>query len=161
MYISIYRFQNLSKSSSFVSMASHYFLCQKNHSIKHFNKYNEFVTIWYALWCWVFGTSKVQYVMVIQNIFIKIIQCDHITCNIFFLNHFHILLIYFVPWPIIDNLISYDMIMYSTLVCFHLECSPPNRLQGLFLCLESKRNPTSSEHDTFFWVRLTLCWMTI
>ncbi len=35
--------------SSFVSMASKYFLRKKNHSIKHFNKYNESIIISYGL----------------------------------------------------------------------------------------------------------------
>jgi len=51
LYISIYSFHNLSKLSSFVSMASHYFPCKKNHSTKRFNKYNESIIIWHGLWC--------------------------------------------------------------------------------------------------------------
>jgi hypothetical protein len=47
MYISIYGFQKISKFSSFVLMASHYFPCKKNHSTKHFNKYVESLIIWY------------------------------------------------------------------------------------------------------------------
>ncbi len=30
----------------------------------------------------------------------------------------HIIHLYFVPWPLIDNLTSCDMIMYSTSMCF-------------------------------------------
>jgi len=60
-------FKNLSKLYSFVLMASHYCLCQKNQA-KHFNQYNKSIIIWYGLWCKVFGTSKVQYVIVTQNI---------------------------------------------------------------------------------------------
>jgi len=41
----------------------------------------------------VFGILKVQYVMVTQNLYMKFIQCDHITCNIIFLNPFHILFV--------------------------------------------------------------------
>jgi hypothetical protein len=32
----------------------------------------------------------------------------------------HIIHLYFVPWPMINNLTNYDRIMYSTLMCFHL-----------------------------------------
>jgi hypothetical protein len=38
----------------------------------------------------------------------------------FFESFPHIILLYFVPWPMIDNLTSCDKIMYSTLMCFHL-----------------------------------------
>jgi hypothetical protein len=31
----------------------------------------------------------------------------------------HIIHLYFIPWPIIDNPTSYDKITYSTLVRFH------------------------------------------
>jgi hypothetical protein len=70
------------------------FLCQKKYSTKHFNKYDESIIISYGLRCKVFGTSKVQYVMIIQNLFMKFIYCDHITCNIIFMSPFHILIIY-------------------------------------------------------------------
>jgi hypothetical protein len=53
--ISIYDFQNLSKSSSFVLMASHCFYVKKDHSINHFNKYDDFIYTWYGLWCKVFS----------------------------------------------------------------------------------------------------------
>jgi hypothetical protein len=68
------------------------FSCQKNRSTIHFNKYDESIIIWYGLWCKAFGISKVQYVMVTQNLFMKFIHHDHITCNFIFLSHFHILL---------------------------------------------------------------------
>jgi hypothetical protein len=120
LYISIYGFQNLSKLYSFVSMGSHYFLCKKNHSTKHFSKYNEFITIWYELWCLVLDTSKFQYVMVTQNLFMKFIYVI-ISHVIYFLYSFsYIIHSYFVPWPMIDNPTSCDKIMYPTLVCFHL-----------------------------------------
>jgi hypothetical protein len=68
----------------------------------------------------VFSISKFQYVMLTQNLFMKFIQCDHITNNINFFEFFsHIIHLYFVPWLMIDNSTSYNMIMYSTLVCFH------------------------------------------
>jgi hypothetical protein len=108
-YILVYGFQNLSKSSSFVLMGSHYLLCKKNQSTKNFSKYNESIIIWYGLWRWVFGTSKVQYVMVTQNLFMKFIQCDHITYNIIFWNPFHILFIYILfhhPWLIIQQVVT-------------------------------------------------------
>ncbi len=67
----------------------------------------------------VFDTLKVQYVMVTQNLYMKLIQCDHITCNIIIFESFsHIICLYFVPWPMIDNPTSCDMIMYSTLGAF-------------------------------------------
>jgi hypothetical protein len=109
LYISIYGFQNLSKLSSFVSMASHYFLCQKNYSNMHFNKYSESIIIWYGQWRWVFGVSKVQYVMVTQNLFMKFIQYDHFASNINFLNPFHILFIYILfhgSWLIIQQVVT-------------------------------------------------------
>jgi hypothetical protein len=68
----------------------------------------------------VFSISKVQYVMLTQNLFMKFIQCDHITSNINCFESFsYIIHLYFVPWPMIDNPTSYDMIMYSTLIYFH------------------------------------------
>jgi len=36
----------------------------------------------------------------------------------FFESFSHIIHLYFVPLPMINNLTSYDKIMYSTLVCF-------------------------------------------
>jgi hypothetical protein len=91
------------------------FYVKKNHSDKH----NESKIIWYELWHKVFGISKVQHVMVIQNLFIKYIQCDHIACNLFFKSYSQFFHSYFVPWPMIDNPTNCDMIMYSTLKCFH------------------------------------------
>ncbi len=65
----------------------------------------------------VFGISKVQYVMVIQNLFMKLSQCDHIICNIKIFESFsHIIHLYFVPWPKIDNQTSYDKNIYFTLM---------------------------------------------
>jgi hypothetical protein len=84
------------------------FFVKKNHSTKNFSIYNESIMIWYGLWCWVFGTSKVQYVMVIKNLFMKFIQCDHITCNIIVLSRFHTLFIYILfhgPWLIIQQIV--------------------------------------------------------
>jgi hypothetical protein len=81
-----------------------------NHSTKHFSRYNTSIIIWYGLWHWVFGTSKVQYIMVTQNLFMKFVQCDHITCNIIFLNPFHILLFYILfhgPWLIIQHTMTW------------------------------------------------------
>jgi hypothetical protein len=49
----------------------------------------------------------------------KFIQCDYITCNYYFESFSHIIHLYFVPWPMIDNLTNCDNVMYSTLVCFH------------------------------------------
>jgi hypothetical protein len=37
----------------------------------------------------------------------------------FFESFSHIIHLYYVPWPMIDNPTSYDKIMYSTLMCFH------------------------------------------
>jgi hypothetical protein len=91
-------------------------LCEKIHSIKHFGKYNESIIIWYGLWCKVFGISKVQYVVVTQNLFMKFIQCNHITCNIYF----WILLTYysFIFCSMAhDCPTNCDKIMYSTIVC--------------------------------------------
>ncbi len=88
-------------------MASHYILCKKNHSTKHFNKYKESIIVCYGLWCKVFGTSKVQYVMVTQNLFMKFIQCDHITCYFIFWSPFHVLFIHILfhgPWLIIQRI---------------------------------------------------------
>jgi hypothetical protein len=101
-------------------MASHYFLCEKNHSTKHFGKYNEFITIWYGLGCNVFGTSKVQYVMVTQNLFMKSIQCNHITCNIYFWNLFHILFVYILlhgPW--LSNKLRQDYVLHHNVLLFY------------------------------------------
>jgi len=95
------------------------FYVKKNHSTKHFNKYNESIIIWYGLWCYIFGTSKVQYVMVSQNLFMKFIHYDQFT-SFSLLSHIgHIIHLYFVPWPMIDNPTSCHKIMYSTLMCFH------------------------------------------
>jgi hypothetical protein len=91
------------------SKISHYFLYKKKHSTKHFNKYNESIIIWGGLKCKVFGISRVQYVMVIQNLFMKFIQCDHLTCDIIILNDFHILFIYILfhgPWLIIQLVVT-------------------------------------------------------
>jgi hypothetical protein len=58
--------------------------------------------------------------MLIQNLFMKFIQCDHITSNIKFFESFsYNIHLYFFPWPMIDNPTRYDVVMYSTLVCFH------------------------------------------
>jgi len=58
--------------------------------------------------------------MVTQNLFMKFIQCDCIIYNIISEYFSHIIHLYFVPWPMIDNPTSCDKIMYSTLVCFYL-----------------------------------------
>jgi hypothetical protein len=99
-------------------MASHYFICQKNHSSKHLNKYNESIIIWYGLWCWVFGISKVQYVMVKHIHEIHLMWSYHMQ-NYSFESFSHIIQLYYVPWPTIENPTSYDKIMYSTFMCFH------------------------------------------
>jgi len=85
------------------------FYVKNNHLVKHFKKYNESIIIWYGLWCKVFGISKVQYVMGTQKLFMKFIQCDHITCNIILLNPFDILFIYILfhgPWLIIQQAVT-------------------------------------------------------
>jgi hypothetical protein len=100
------------------------FYVKQNHLTKHFNKYNESIIIWYGLWHWVFGTSKIQYVMVTQ-----IYSCNSynmiISHIIFFLSFFsHIIHLYFVTWPMIDNPTSCGRIMYFALKCFHLSSVP-------------------------------------
>jgi hypothetical protein len=140
LYISIYGFQNLSKLSSFVSMASFYFLCKKIHSTKHFTKYNESIFIWCGLWCKIFGISKVQYVMVTQNIFMKFIQCGHITCYIYiyiyiyiYLSHFHILFIYILfhgSWLIIQQVVTR---LCTPLCAFTLRRASLNKKGGMNL----------------------------
>jgi hypothetical protein len=81
-----------------------FYLSKKKNSTEHFSIYNECIIIRYGMWCKVFDISKVQYVMVTQNIFMKFIQCDHITCSIIIiLTHFHILFIsnlFHGPWLI-------------------------------------------------------------
>jgi hypothetical protein len=72
--------------------------------------YNELLIMWYGLWCMVFGILKVQYVMVTQNLYMKFIQCDHITCNIIFLNPFHILfvdILFHGQWFIIQQVVTW------------------------------------------------------
>jgi hypothetical protein len=94
------------------------FYVKKYHSTKYFNKYNESIIIWYGLWCKVFGISKVQYVMIILNFFLKFTQCDHFTYNI-------ILKILFTYYSFIFCSMAHywhEMVMYSTLVCFHPKC---------------------------------------
>jgi len=84
------------------------FYVKRDHSIKHFSIYNESIIIWYGLSHWVFGISKVQYVIIVQNLFMKFIQCDHITCNIIFLSLSHILFIYILfhgPWFIVQQIV--------------------------------------------------------
>jgi hypothetical protein len=107
--ISIYGFQNLPKLCSFVSMASHYFLCQKNHPTKHFSKCSESIIIWYGLWRKVLSPSKVQYVMVTQkkihpwNSYNVIISHEY-----YFLCPSHILFIHILfqgPWLIIQQVV--------------------------------------------------------
>jgi hypothetical protein len=65
------------------------------------------------------GISKVQYVMVIQNLFMQFnnVIISHVI--LFFESFSHIIHLNFVPWPMIDNLTSCDKIMHSTLVWFH------------------------------------------
>jgi hypothetical protein len=57
--------------------------------------------------------------MVIENLFMKFIYVIISHVIFFFQSFSHIIHLYFVPWPMIDNSTSYDMIMYSTLMCFH------------------------------------------
>jgi hypothetical protein len=71
----------------------------KNHSTKDFNKYNESIIIWYGLWCKVFGTSKVQYVIITQNLFMKFINVIISHVIYFFASFSHIVHLYFIPWP--------------------------------------------------------------
>jgi hypothetical protein len=44
----------------------------------------------------VFNILNVQYVMVIQNPFLKFLWCDHFIEYIILLSHFYILFIYFL-----------------------------------------------------------------
>jgi hypothetical protein len=117
LYISIYSFQNLSKLSSFVSMGSHYFPCQKNHSTKCFNKYNESIIIWYGLWCRFltlqmfnncYGNSK-------SILHIHMMWSRHIIY--YFIESFsHLIHLIFVPWPIIK--------LWQNYVITHIMFSP-------------------------------------
>jgi hypothetical protein len=73
--------------------------------------------------------------MVTQNLFMKFIQCDHITCNVIILSPFHILFIYILfHGPKIDNPTSCDRIMNSTLVCFHPQELYNLKMEKAFQC---------------------------
>jgi hypothetical protein len=101
----------------FVSMASHYFSCQKNHSTKRFNKYNESIIIWYGLWCrfltfqmfnTCYGNSK-------PILHIHMMWSLHIIYY-FIESSSHFIHLIFVPWPIIK--------LWQNYVVTHIMFSP-------------------------------------
>jgi hypothetical protein len=81
--------QNLSKMSSLVSLLSHHITIE---SLTHYKALYEGAWSPYSLImdCYIFlGTPlKVHYVMTIQKLSMKFIQCDYIIYNIVMLSHF-------------------------------------------------------------------------